>query len=54
MGGDGLRCKHFQEIGKFQISPFRPHLIQELVVGDEYTICFCVVFLQFTQRQGLA
>jgi hypothetical protein len=53
MGADGLHCKHIREIGKFQISPSCPHLIQEccqgLVVGDECTICFCVVFLQFTQ-----
>jgi hypothetical protein len=42
MGGDGSHCKHFQEIGKFQISPFCPHLIQEcyqgLVVGAECTM----------------
>ncbi len=51
-------CKYFQEIGKLQISPFCTHLIQEccqgLVVEGECTICFCVVFLQFTRRQGLA
>lgn len=58
MGRDGLHCKHFQAIGKLQISPFCPHLIQEccqgLVVGGECTICFCDVFLQYTQRQGSA